>query len=111
MEEEEAVARRCTFIVLGAVLAPIRLAVTSFGQDKTAMHILPETGFVRLRQIIGSPKSNPPVPAVIPVSKSTWWEGVRSGRYPRSHKLGPRTTAWRVEDIHDLIRQLQADQA
>lgn len=41
--------------------------------------ILPETGFVRLQSIIGDPKSNPPVPAIIPVSKSTWWAGGNPG--------------------------------
>ncbi len=68
------------------------------------MHKLPETGFLRLRQIIGNPKANPPVPPVIPVSKSTWWEGVKSGRYPQPVRtLGLRITAWRVEDIRSLI--------
>jgi prophage regulatory protein len=48
-------------------------------------------------------KADPPVPAVIPVSKSTWWDGVKSGRFPKPVKLGPRITAWRVEDIRGLI--------
>ena len=64
---------------------------------------LPETGYVRLRQIIGNPKANPPIAAVIPVSKSTWWNGVKEGRFPQSVKLGPRTTVWRVSDIRQLI--------
>ena len=59
---------------------------------------LPETGFVRLSSIIG-----PRGP--IPVGKSTWWEGVRSGRFPKPVKLGPRITAWRVEDIRALIER------
>jgi predicted DNA-binding transcriptional regulator AlpA len=63
---------------------------------------LPQTGFVRLPSIIG-----PGGP--IPVSKSTWWEGVRSGRYPRPVKLGPRITAWRVEDIRALIESSGRD--
>lgn len=67
----------------------------------------PETGFVRLPSIIGAPKADPPIPAVIPVSKSTWWAGVRDGRYPKPVKLGPRITAWRVEDIQALIRASQ----
>jgi len=68
------------------------------------MNQLPETGFLRLHQIIGNPKAKPPIPAVIPVSKSTWWEGVRTGRYPQPVRtLGQRITAWRVEDIRDLI--------
>ncbi|RQW83019.1 MAG: transcriptional regulator [Geobacter sp.] len=70
------------------------------------IHSLPETGFVRLSQIIGNPKSDPPIPAIIPVSKSTWWAGVKSGRYPKSVKtLGPRITAWHVEDIRALFER------
>lgn len=42
----------------------------------------------------------------IPVSRSTWWLGVRNGRFPKPVKLGPRTTAWRTQDIHDLIARL-----
>ena len=66
---------------------------------------LPDTGFVRLPQIIGSTKARPPIPALIPVSRSTWWAGVKSGRYPQPVKLGPRITAWRVEDIRRLIAE------
>ncbi|CAE6828783.1 hypothetical protein LMG22931_06700 [Paraburkholderia nemoris] len=70
------------------------------------MHCLPETGYLRLRHIIGDPHASPPIPAIIPVSKSTWWAGVRSGRYPQSVKtLGERITAWRVEDIRKLLQQ------
>lgn len=63
---------------------------------------LPETGFVRLSQIVGDKKAVPPIPAIIPVSKSTWWAGVKSGRYPQPVKLSERCTAWRVEDIRAL---------
>ena len=71
------------------------------------MYQLPETGYLRLRQIIGDPKAKPPIPAVIPVGKSTWWEGVRSGRYPQPVRtLGRRITAWRVEDVRAMINQL-----
>jgi len=40
----------------------------------------------------------------VPVSRSTWWEGVRSGRFRQPIRLGPRTTAWRVGDIRALLR-------
>lgn len=70
------------------------------------MHHLPETGYLRLAQIIGRPKTD--TPAVFPVSKSTWWEGVKSGRYPKPVKLSSRITAWKVEDIRALIRQHEA---
>ena len=56
----------------------------------------PKTGFVRLSQIL-APRGP------IPVSKSTWWQGVKDGRFPQSYKLGPRTTAWKSEDIQALL--------
>lgn len=71
------------------------------------MHALPETGYLRLSHIIGksATKNAAAVPALIPVCKSTWWAGVRTGRYPSPVKLSERITAWRVEDIRALIRQ------
>lgn len=57
---------------------------------------LPKTGFLRLSQIL----------IFIPVGKTCWWEGVKSGRYPQPVKLSPRCTAWVAEDIHELIRQI-----
>lgn len=65
------------------------------------MHHIPETGFLRLYQIVGDQSKN--IPAVIPVSRSTWLAGVKSGRFPPPIKLSARTTAWRVEDIRALI--------
>lgn len=56
----------------------------------------PKSGLVRLSAILA-----PAGP--IPVSKSTWWEGVRSGRFPKPFKLGPRTTVWRAEEIRALF--------
>ena len=55
----------------------------------------PQTGLVRLKQIIA-----PYGP--IPVSKSTWWAGVKDGRFPKPYKLGSRVTVWRAEDIRAL---------
>jgi prophage regulatory protein len=57
---------------------------------------LPKTGFLRLPSIIA-----PHGP--IPVSKSTWWAGIKTGRYPKPVKLGVRISAWRVEDIRAFI--------
>ena len=69
------------------------------------MHKLPDSGYLRLSQIIGNRNTTPPIPPVIPVSKSTWWAGVKAGRFPKPTKLGPRITAWRVTDIRALIDQ------
>jgi len=57
---------------------------------------IPTTGFLRLPQIL----------AIVPISKSAWWEGCKTGRFPKPIKLGPRTTAWKAEDITALVRQL-----
>lgn len=62
---------------------------------------LPEEGFLRLKQIVGTKDQ----PAIIPVSRSTWLNGVREGRFPKPVKLGKRTTAWRVTDIRALIEK------
>lgn len=71
------------------------------------MNQLPETGFLRLPQIIGDPKAEPPIPPIIPVKKSCWWAGVKTGRFPKPVKIGSgRGTFWRVEDIRALIESV-----
>jgi len=55
---------------------------------------LDEDRFLRLNQI---------VPTLIPISKSTWWAGVRAGRFPKPVKLSSRVTVWRASDIRALI--------
>lgn len=67
---------------------------------------LPATGFLRLKQILGDRKKN--IPPLIPVGPTTWWKGVKSGRYPQPHKIGERATAWKVEDIRKLITEVGA---
>lgn len=68
------------------------------------MHKLLEDGFLKIFQIIGDPKAEPPIPAIVPVSKSTWWAGCKSGRFPKPVKIGNgRGAFWKVEDIRALI--------
>ena len=62
----------------------------------SSLNELPKVGFLRLPAIIA-----PHGP--IPVSKSTWWAGVKDGRFPKPVKLSLRITAWRVEDIRAFI--------
>lgn len=70
------------------------------------MNNITPTGFIRLKNIIGDPKATPPIPAIIPISKSSFWLGVKEGRYPQPVKLGKRCTAWRVEDIRRYIESV-----
>lgn len=38
-----------------------------------------------------------------PVSRSTWYEGVKRGRYPAPVKLSARISAWRKSDIDEIV--------
>ncbi len=53
-------------------------------------------GYVRIAQIL----------KVIPIGRSTWWQGVKDGRFPQPVKIGPRTTVWNVEDIRAVLEAL-----
>lgn len=54
-------------------------------------------GFLRL----------PAVLQLVPVGKSTWWAGVKEGKFPKGVKLGPNTTAWRSEEIRNLLESFK----
>jgi predicted DNA-binding transcriptional regulator AlpA len=54
------------------------------------------TGFLRLPQVL----------EIVPVSRSSWWAGCKTGRYPKPVKIGPRTTAWKAADIAALVERL-----
>lgn len=62
---------------------------------------LPTEGFVRISTVLDH----------IPVSKSTWWEGVKSGDYPAPVKVSPRSTAWLVADIRGLIDKISSQRS
>jgi len=79
-------------------------------------------GFLRINHIIGQPERKvmrkfktgprlvtvPAIPAIIPVSKTTWWRKVKKKEYPQPvHHLGARTTAWRKSDIQKLVDKFQ----
>ena len=73
---------------------------------------MPVNGFLRLYQIVGRKEKfregKPPIPAIppiIPVSKSSWWAGVKAKKYPKPVKLGPNTTVWNVQDIRELVKK------
>jgi prophage regulatory protein len=54
---------------------------------------LPEGGLVRIKQVL----------KFVPVSRSTWWAGVKDGRFPKPFKLSERITVWRVSDIRVVV--------
>lgn len=63
----------------------------------TSKYDLPKTGFVRIDTIL----------KLFPIGKSTWWAGVKSGKFPTPIKLSARVTAWKAEDIKHLIEQFE----
>jgi predicted DNA-binding transcriptional regulator AlpA len=60
---------------------------------------LPETGLLRVNQIL----------QFIPISRSSWWAGVKSGRYPKPFKLSERTTVWKSQDIKSICEGLKKE--
>ena len=61
---------------------------------------------LRLKQILGNLKADPPVEPIIPISKSSWWDGISNGKYPKPVKLSENTNVWREGDIRKLIESL-----
>lgn len=58
---------------------------------------IPRTGLLRISQVL----------RFVPISKSSWWKGVKDGLYPQPVKLSARVTCWRAEDIRALIEKLK----
>ncbi|TBF85338.1 AlpA family phage regulatory protein [Rhizobium leguminosarum] len=66
-------------------------------QNKTTF---PEHGYVRLKQILGP---NGP----LPISRSGFWAGVKTGKFPKPRKISARVTVWRAEDILMLLQKIE----
>ena len=51
-----------------------------------------QIAFLRLPQLL----------EIFPISRSSWWQGCKSSKFPKPIKLGPRTMAWRKDEIEKL---------
>jgi len=60
--------------------------------------------FLRINQIIGDKDRG--ITPIIPISKSSWWDGVKTGKYPKPVKLGPRTTVWRLSEVQAVVERI-----
>lgn len=67
------------------------------------------TGFTRITHIIGDAKKG--VQAKIPVSRATWYAGIKSGKYPKPIRLSEGVSVWRVADIDALCHQIEQQAA
>lgn len=54
---------------------------------------LHKTGFLRLPEVL----------QLYTVSRSTWYNGIKKGIFPKPVHLSERAVGWRVEDIQALI--------
>lgn len=89
---------------------------------KAAAPALPDIAFLREWDILGrsavseeqaaankktgkGPRTpRPAIAPILPVSHSTWWAGVRQGRFPQPVRTG-RCTMWRAADIRRLLEE------
>jgi prophage regulatory protein len=55
------------------------------------------TGYIRLPQVL----------KLIPVGRVTWWNGCKTGLYPKPYKIAPRITAWKISDIQNCLDGFQ----
>lgn len=60
--------------------------------ENSEKYELPNEGLVRL----------PIVLKVLGIKRTAFYDGIRKGYYPKPVKLGPRISAWRVEEIREL---------
>ncbi len=67
--------------------------------------------FLRLRQIIGDPKADPPIPPLVPISKTAWWAGVAKGKFPKGIKISKNVTVWLYSEILNLMEKLSENRA
>lgn len=67
------------------------------------MHLtpsLPETGFVRAKQLYSDRLTGP---GILNIGPTLFWQLVREGRFPKPVKLSPRTTAWPVSAVREWL--------
>lgn len=51
----------------------------------------------------------PQVLEIVPVCKSSWWAGIKAGKYPRGKKLGAKTTVWLESEIIALVERVTSN--
>jgi predicted DNA-binding transcriptional regulator AlpA len=62
-----------------------------------ATNATPDQTLLRLPQVLQR----------VPVSRSHWWAGIASGKFPAGIKLSERVTCWKSSDIQNLIASLK----
>jgi prophage regulatory protein len=66
--------------------------------EPESMHSNTDDALVRIEKIIGPN-------GIIPVSRTSWYEGIRIGIYPKPIRLGRRTSVWRMSDLMRVVQK------
>lgn len=61
---------------------------------KESVGFEPDDRFIKITECI----------KIIPVAKSTWWAGIKDGRFPKPVKIGGNTF-WRYSDVLKTVRK------
>ena len=70
---------------------------------------LPVPGYTRISKIIGDKNAKPPVDGLIPMSKPSWYRGVKAGRYPEIVKIGPNMSACKNSELNELMERIDQE--
>jgi predicted DNA-binding transcriptional regulator AlpA len=62
--------------------------------------------FLRIWQIIGDSKRG--IEPILPIGRTTFLNGVKSGIFPQPVKLGVRTVAWKSGEIMAMVESIGA---
>jgi len=63
-----------------------------------------DLALLALPQVIGDKKKN--ITPLIPISRSAWWAGIKTGKYPAPVRISTRRVAWKASDIIALIERM-----
>jgi len=72
--------------------------------EETFIPVLPSEGLCDVKQIIGDKRNG--TPGVLPVSFSTWYEGIKTGRYEVEEVKDGGRTFYTVRSVRKMLEKL-----
>lgn len=72
------------------------MSIKGNGYPNTLIKGSEATAFLRLPQVL----------ELIPIGKSTLWQKVKDGTFPKQIKLGAKTSVWRASDVYEYINRM-----
>jgi len=57
--------------------------------------------FLYLKDIVGDKKKG--IDGILPISRSTWFAGIKAGKYPKPTHISTRRVAWKYTEIVNLV--------